>query len=570
MAAAAAAALVSAANPSSATDIGSDSFTPHALSASDVRLYREIFADEEAGRFVAAKSRLAEVSDRSLVGYVEAAHLLSPHARHITVKQLNAWLAGYDSLPVAKSIHELAEEKDAKLRRRKRVAIEALPVLHHRGGGYEDTDIPETLASDVARGAQPQIEAAIHAGQPQAAEATLNTLIAGGTAPGSDIAYLSHRVTASYMAEGQDDAAVRVASAVTGADRATQPLLDWDEGLADYRLGKFQDSAQHFEMLAQSGAVPNYTRSAAAFWAARAHLAAGDPLRVITLLTAATREQPTFYGLLAEKMLGQQSQTTFSEPVLDEQSFEAMAQIPAVHRAVALWQVGQTQYLAGEMDRALTAIDLKQGEAYAALAHRLDLPNLELRACETAASRGVMLTGLFPVPHYTPRSGYSLDPSLVLAFTRAESRFRPDAVSNKGARGLMQIMPATARFIVHGNGALHDPAVNLAVGQRYVTYLATHEAVDGDLIRLLASYNAGPAGFARWAGTIRDDGDPLLFIEAIPIDETRAFIPRVLTYTWIYAARLRLPSPSLDELAAGAWPRYHVPTALQQAAFRFH
>ena len=171
---------------------------------------------------------------------------------------------------------------------------------------------------------------------------------------------------------------------------------------------------------------------------------AGDPLRVVTLLTAATREQPTFYGLLAEKMLGQQSQTSFSEPVLDAQSFGTMMQIPAAHRAVALWQVGQTQDLAGEMDRALTAIDLHQGEAYAALAHRLDLPNLELRACETAASRGVMLTGLFPVPHYTPSSGYSVDPSLVLAFTRAESRFRPDAVSNTGARGLMQLMPGTA------------------------------------------------------------------------------------------------------------------------------
>ncbi len=64
----------------------------------------------------------------------------------------------------------------------------------------------------------------------------------------------------------------------------------------------------------------------------------------------------------------------------------------------------------------------------------------------------------------------------------------------------------------------------------------------GDLLRLLASYNAGPGNFARWVSQIRDNDDPLLFIEAIPIDETRAHVPRVLTYTWIYAARLHLPA----------------------------
>ncbi len=104
---------------------------------------------------------------------------------------------------------------------------------------------------------------------------------------------------------------------------------------------------------------------------------------------------------------------------------------------------------------------------------------------------------------------------------------------------------------------LEDPANNLDLGQRYVAYLAGHEAVNGNLVRLLAAYNAGPANFARFAAQIRDNGDPLLFIEAIPLDETRAHVPRVLTYTWIYAALMHLPSPSLDELAGGLWPRYH-------------
>ncbi len=101
---------------------------------------------------------------------------------------------------------------------------------------------------------------------------------------------------------------------------------------------------------------------------------------------------------------------------------------------------------------------------------------------------------------------------------------------------------------------LHDPATNLDLGQRYLIQLARFESIGGDLIRLLASYNSGPGSYNRWAGAIRHQGDPLLFIESVPTDETRAYIPRALALTWLYAAQLGLPAPSLDEIAAGAWP----------------
>ena len=530
--------------------------SPRVLSAEDVRLYRAIFADERAGRFAAAKKLLAEVSDPSLTGYVEAEHFLSPKGKRTPLKQLNAWLAAHDDLPISAKVRELAEKKN---HRRHKVEIAALAPVHLRGGGYEDPSLPEPqMMSDVGHAAQVQLADFIHASQPEQADATLQLLIAGNTAPASDIARLSQRVAASYLAEGRDDAVIRVASAVIGVDRAVAPLLDWDEGLANYRLGRFDVAAEHFESLAQVGSVPSYTRSAAAFWAARADLQAGDPLRVVTLLTAATREQPTFYGLLAERLLGSQSAAAFSDPVLDTASFDSLMQVPAAHRAVALWQIGETVTLAAEMDRALSAIDLRRGEAYAALARKLDLPNQELRACETAASRGLMLTGLFPVPHYAPAGGYHLDPSLVLAFTRAESRFKPDAVSGTGARGLMQIMPGTA---AHMDGALasekrlDDPAYNLDLGQRYLTQLLGQ--VNGNLIELAAAYNAGPGALTRWMGargTMMND--PLLFIESIPAAQTREYVKKVMTYYWMYAQRNGAEAPTLDQTASGKWPTY--------------
>ena len=164
------------------------------------------------------------------------------------------------------------------------------------------------------------------------------------------------------------------------------------------------------------------------------------------------------------------------------------------------------------------------------------------------------------MPRLLPAGGFRVDPAMVYALARLESNFDTTAVSAAGARGLMQLMPVTARYLSGnaslGGGQLHDPSLNLDLGQRYVVFLARQDAINGDLIRLLASYNAGLGGFLRLCDHVRDHDDPLLFIEAIPNEETRAFVQRALAYMWIYAARLGLAAPSLSELAAGQFPRF--------------
>ena len=172
-----------------------------------------------------------------------------------------------------------------------------------------------------------------------------------------------------------------------------------------------------------------------------------------------------------------------------------------------------------------------------------------------------------------PAGGFILDPALVYALTRLESNFDPAAVSPAGARGLMQLMPHTAKYVMAGTGVsprLHDPAANLDVGQRYLVHLSHLDIVGDNMIRLLASYNAGPGNLALWLDSMQQESDPLLFIEALPGEETRAYVPRALAYTWLYAARLGLPSPSLDELSAGLWPSVPARLARREALVRLH
>lgn len=535
------------------------SITPRVLSADDVRLYRAIFADERNGNFAAARREIADLSDKSLMGYLEAEHYLSHSARRTPLAELAAWLEKYNDLPIAPEVRALAEKRNH--RKRHRVELAAIPEVHARGGwGYETADtVRETpLYSEAARSAQLQIESDVKLDQPAQAEAVLRTLVAAGSAPGSDIARLTQRVAASYLAEGLDADAFRVATGVAPADAAAAPILDWDAGLSAYRQSNFTDAAAHFEALAQNGSVTAWARSAGAFWAARAHLQSGDALRVVSLLGAAAREQPTFYGLIAERLLGQESQPQFSEPVLDGTSFESIVQDPAAHRAIALWQIGETRYVQPEMLRAFASLSPGETSAFAALAHRLDLPDLELRASETQAAHGVMLSGLFPMPRYTPPGGYHVDPCLVLAFARVESRFEAKAVSKAGARGVMQIMPGTAQLVddtMTRTARLNDPAYSLGLGQKYLQTLL--DQVNGNLFQLAAAYNAGPGALTHWIGAHPSMvDDPLLFIESIPVPETRNYIKRVMTFYWLYARRAGQSAPSLQETAEGKWPLY--------------
>jgi soluble lytic murein transglycosylase-like protein len=542
------------------------------LSPDDAQRYRQIFADERSGNFSDAQALVAQLQDRSLVGYAQAEHYLSPHSDKASVTDLVDWMNQYNDLAVADRIYALGVKRaSVPIRRHHKiigVRVTATiptpaPPPRRVGGGYEENlpgDPP--LSSDIARSTFQQMLVAVKADQPAQAEALANSAIQQGVPP-SDAARLLQKVAASYLAEGQDFQAFDVASRPDAMSRQTAPMLDWIAGLAAYRMGKYDVAAAHFETVAQVGSLPAGARSAGAFWAARAHMRQGDSLRVITLLVAAARLEPTFYGLLAERELGWDSETGFTDATLTASDLNIIAQTSAAHRAIALYQIGETQYLHSEMARALASIDYKQSTGFSAMAHQMNQPDLELRASELSASQGKTLTGLFPVPGYQPQGGYRVDPSLILAFARQESRFQPKAVSGVGATGLMQIMPGTARHLDSDvvSADLKDPTKSLDLGQRYISELL--DQTNNNLFQTTAAYDSGPGNVFRWMDRPNmDKNDPLLFVETMPSPETRDYVRRVMTYYWMYNRRQNEQSSSLDQAASGDWPKYRRPATM--------
>ena len=540
---------------------------PVILSSQDVARYRDIFVAERTGKFSRAETLTAQLQNPILKGYIQAEKILSPKAPRTSVTELATWLRNYGDNSMAERVYRLAVKRSTTTVRKgkKRVTVAIVTnipvpvVAKRRSGGYEDADLVDLPAqSDAGRATQVKIEQAIKASQPDTALAALQTLQAANTAPASDIARLTQRVAASYLAENMPQQAFALAVAVSDADRADVPMLDWSTGFAAYRTGNYNQAIPYLERLAQRGDIPNWARSQAGFWAARAYMAVGNPLKVVGLLNFAARDEPTFYGLLAQKLLGLDIQSGFTDPVLDQSSFDALMQVPSARRAVALHQLGRDDDAAQELNHAFGENDNNTLDpAFAALSRIIGVPNLELRASEKSIATGVKLTGLFPVPPYKPENGWQIDPALILAFVRIESRFQAQATSPVGAQGIMQIMPATAKHLdgPKAYAKLGDPAYSLQLGQKYVRELL--DSMGGNLVSMAASYNAGPGNLARWLDTRGGDRqDPLLFIESIPSAETRFYVKRLIAYDWMYRRRLGLDSQSLTATAAGNWPVY--------------
>jgi soluble lytic murein transglycosylase-like protein len=409
-----------------------------------------------------------------------------------------------------------------------------------------------------------EIRRYLRAGDPAAAEKILARDPVRALLSDSEIDEMSAAIASGYAGRGQDDRALPLALSASKGKTGGSPKAYWAAGLSAWRLDRLDVAARNFEALAQSRAASDWTRAAGGFWAARAHMALGHPDRASAWLTEAAEHRYTFYGLLARRVLGPDPAFGWEVPVLTKEDAKILLRTGRGARALALIQIGQGTRAEREL-MGLDASDPALGRALVAIAANAKLPALSFRLASRLAPSlsGQLDSALYPVPPWTPPSGFAVDPALVYAIMRQESAFNAGATSPAGARGLMQLMPATAKFTasldrIRGveKSSLYDPELNVALGERFLRYLLEHPEIEGNLFRLAVAYNAGPGNLSKWERKVQHNGDPLLFLESIPARETHGFVQRVLANLWIYRMRFGQPSPSLDALAAGEWPAY--------------
>jgi len=531
------------------------------LSADDKARYAEIFRLQEAGRLTQADKLIAQIEDDVLMGHVLYQRYMHPTAYRSKYTELRGWLAKYADHPGADKIHKLA------MKRRGGASVPVRPVRRaFRPTAYHSVYTVYGTSAEgrtaYGRTISRKVRSLISRERPTQALNLIDSAKVRNRLGADERAALKARVAWSYYVEGKITKALDLASSVAATHRRDAPLADWYAGLAAWRLNQPEVAAPHFDALAANISVSDWTRSAAAFWAARSYFAVREPGKAVDQLETAASTGMTFYGLLAQRQLGREPKVSWSEPASDQTSHSALLAIDQVRRGAALAELGMRDMAEAELRRAHGRLDPSLDLALATLARDLDLPATQLSVA--LASPQPIGMALFPVPDIVPEGGYQVDRALLLAVARQESRFIVDAKSRAGAAGLMQIMPGTAYHITkdsayrRGNrDRLADPAHNLALGQTYLQELMGYSEPYGNLFQMAVAYNAGPGNLNRWTKQIGDAAqDPLTFIESIPAAETRGYVERIMTNLWLYRLRLGQPSPSLDQAAAGGWPVY--------------
>ena len=522
---------------------------PRPLDAADARRIRDAFAHPLAP-LEGFDTWLPDPFLAPVVAHVLADRFAAAPSR-VTPEELRAWLARFPDLPDAPLVHAMLATRLPR-----GAVLPPAPALPSFAAAPFGDDVEASLPGSARNpGLDHGVRDAARAGEFDRALRLVTRSRGMSAAYG---ALLRTEVAQAMFSQGKDHLALSTAAAAHAQSRGALATAAWLAGASAWRLDEPALALSWFDAAYKAALATPGQRAKAAFWAARASLLVSGEYG--PWLHRAAANPRTFYGLLARQKLGQRIPTPDTpQDVMAEADIDAVAGEPRGRRAFALLQVGQPARAAAEL-RLLwseTRDSPGFGRSILLVARAAHLDDL---AGQLAGLMDPALVRL-PATRLQPAGGFQLDPALVYALTRLESNFDADAVSPAGAMGLMQLMPATAGFVLAGNGpllrtpALHNPATNLDLGQRYLVQLTRLDLVGTDLIRLLAAYNAGPGTFGKWLDTMAPEDDPLLFIESIPGPEARAYVPRALAYSWLYAAQLRLPSPSLDELAVGLWPR---------------
>ncbi|RVU35021.1 lytic transglycosylase domain-containing protein [Hwanghaeella grinnelliae] len=543
--------------------------TPSPLSQKDADIYAKVFALQAQGDWRAADKLIADLDDRLLMGHVRYQRLMHPTAYRATYKELKAWMAQYADHPDADKIYHLA------LRRRPsnwRYPIQpqnpvpddfTLTDEGKRKSPAGKTTFRPRRSAEV-RKVMRRIRYWVQRGSVTKSLEYLseprNRQIFDAVSYGESLGVIAR----GYFRYHKDADAIDVTrEAIKRAgDKASNAA--WWGGLAAFRAGDHKTAAKFFTILADSPMADVDDKAAGAFWASRSYLIGGEPDKVTQMLIKAAEEPRSFYGLLSIRALGLEPNFDWSLPVLGPEHADILRRIPAAKRAMALVQVGETTRAESELRRFAHVLPTQVAQVLVAMADRAGLADLAYRlGASLERNQGMRLdAAMYPVPGFAPDDGLTIDRAMLYAFIRRESRFRANAKSPAGARGLMQVMPATAGFVAgrpfNGNlrDDLLDPGLNLQIGQKYIKMLMDDPKAGENLFYTVAAYNGGPGNLQKWRAKVDYADDPLLFIESLPSRETRNYVENVLADMWIYRHRFGQTTPTLDSLLAGDWPVY--------------
>jgi soluble lytic murein transglycosylase len=322
--------------------------------------------------------------------------------------------------------------------------------------------------------------------------------------------------------------------------------LAWLAGQLAYRDLRRPAEAVRLYRAYGEAARSAQTRTKGFYWAGRAALAAGDRATANAHFTDAAQHYDQYYGQLSLERLNRPQPKPTPDPTIQVSNDErrTFEDDRLVRAARALGEIGawreQSQFLRALAQKATSPADHVLAGRLATQIGRPDLGVMIGRSAQANSLDAVEVSGF---PTVRVPAGHESNWTFIHAITRQESQFDRAAVSHAGARGMMQLMPGTAREVAGKLGMSYDAGslttdtnYNMMLGSTYFQQMLRY--FGGSYPLAVAAYNAGPGNVNKW---LRANGDPrgggiemIDWIEAIPIFETRNYVQRVLENAVVY------------------------------------
>jgi len=307
----------------------------------------------------------------------------------------------------------------------------------------------------------------------------------------------------------------------------------------------------HFRNLGEAVTRP-ISKARAHYWEGRAYEAEGEITEAAQQYRIAADSPDTFYGQIALARVETQPQLRLSDVSVDTTGLRATYEREELTRAIhVLGDLG--------IENTLRVFAVHDADIYPDARHlkllaedltTMGFREVALRVAKEASYNGIqLLSYLDPVISVPAYTGFGMppEPALVLGIVRQETEFDPDAVSGAGARGIMQLMPSSARHDAQLAGVDYRPQA-LTGDATYSMQLGMAELSGylsdwgGSYILSAAAYNAGPGNVRKWIAQFGDPRDartdPIDWIEEIPFSETRNYVQRVIENMEVYRNRL--------------------------------
>ncbi len=326
------------------------------------------------------------------------------------------------------------------------------------------------------------------------------------------------------------------------AKAAGSPLSE-EQHAWRHRAALRQGNWREVQVSAQKMSPQQRSEPAWIYWQGRAAQALGNPAEARTLFARIAGEHH-FYGQLAAEELGRVFTVPPKGYTPTAEEVAAIAREPGFQRALALYQLGQRFDATREWLWSIRGMDDKRLLAAAEFARQNEMFDRAINTADkTVALHDFSVRYLAPYRAALGENARAqqLEEAWVLGLVRQESRFISAIKSSAGAAGLMQLMPATAKWVARRMGMqdyswarVTDTGVNAALGTYYLRHVL--DDLDGNPVLAAAAYNAGPGRARKWRDTHPLEG--AIYAETIPFNETRDYVKKVMNNTMYYAALL--------------------------------